>query len=122
MIFKNMLQLIQYWLTSLDFDNEQFRATVKDPPAIDLDYCKSRYAEDTSILLKWHYCIVLFFAERGSWVKKAIPLILQSIDKTSDKGDAVFYLILAFNLNKIYSCGLEGDIKGNCAFLCRRAE
>ena len=104
-------RLIQYRLTSLDFDNEQFRATVKDPPAIDLDYCKSRYAEDTSILLKWHYCIVLFFAERGSWVKKAIPLILQSIDKTSDKGDAVFYLILAFNLNKIYSCGLEGDIK-----------
>ena len=103
--------LIQYWLTNLDFDNGQFRAVVKEPPVIDLDYCKSRYAEDTSILLKWHYCIALFFAEGGSWLKKAIPLILQSTGKTSDKSDAVFYLVLAFNLNRLYNCGLEGDVK-----------
>ena len=111
---------IQRWLMWLDFDNGQFQEFIKKSPTIDLDYCKSRYAEGTSVLLKWHYCIALFFTENHDWLKKAIPLILRSAHKSHDRANAVFYLTLAFNLNKLYTCGQDEDVKETAICFVRR--
>ena len=103
--------LIQNWLCKLDFDGNKFQEFTKEFPKPDADYCKSRLEQKISVLLKWHYYLALYFAERGDWIKKAIPLIVKSSRLVSDDLRAVNYLILAFNLNKLYGCNKEEMIK-----------
>ena len=107
---------IQLWLEDLDSDKTQFHESMQKPSSVDINYCKKRCAEDTSVLLKWHYYIVLFFAERKNWLKKAIPLILQSA-RMDDGSNATIYLALAFNLNKLYGCGQKVAIKNVAVYL-----
>ena len=112
---------IQFWLGDLDSDKTKFLESMQKSSSIDINYCKKRCAEDTSVLLKWHYYIVLFFAERKDWLKKAIPLILQSaiID---DGSKATIYLTLAFNLNKICGCKQEDAIKNAAIYLLKHKQ
>ena len=107
---------IQFWLGDMDSDKTKFLKSMQKPSSIDINYCKKRCAEDTSVLLKWHYYIVLFFAERKDWLKKAIPLILQSA-RIDDGSKATIYLALAFNLNKLCGCKQEDAIKNAAIFL-----
>ena len=104
-------------LNTLDFDNSAFQKIANHNCSTDvINYCRSRYAEDTSVMLKWHYCVVLYFAEKGNWLKKAIPLILQSA-RTDDGTGTAIYLTLAFNLNKIYGCEQKDAIKNAAIYI-----
>ena len=112
---------IQLWLGDLDSDKTEFHESMQKPSSIDINYCKKRCAEDTSVLLKWHYYTVLFFAERKDWLKKAIPLILQSA-RMDDGSNATIYLALAFNLNKLYGCGQKVAIKNVAIYLLKHKQ
>ena len=75
-------------------------------------YCRSRYADGrTSLLLKWHYCLVLHLATgRSEWLARAIALMLQSADGTADDRRASSYIITAYNLDRWYGCGLRDAV------------
>ena len=64
---------------------------VKDIPTLDAEHCKSRLGADISPLLRWHYYTALFFAERGDWLCRAIPLVLDSARRTDDEFSASAY-------------------------------
>ena len=69
-------------------------------------HCKSRLGRSGGIstLLTWHYCLLLYFAEKGDWLKQALGLMFESAAKTSSDSRASSYIISAHNLNKWYKC------------------
>ena len=95
---------IKHLIRRLNFDDAQFRELVQNLIPVDVGYCKSRCEENISTLLKWHYYMMIFFAKKGDWLVKAIPLMLKSATLQSDELEAVFNLVLAFNLNQVYGC------------------
>ena len=102
---------IQSMLGRLNFNYKQYNDYIDSFLSFDVEYCKSRFNEQTSNLLKWRYGIVLFVVEQGSWLKNAIPLMLNSAKKQNNKLRAISYLVTAFNLNKLYGCKQEIAIK-----------
>lgn len=66
-------------------------------------YCRARLECRISPLLRWHYYLALYFAERGGWLAKAIPLILGSAEQVGGLRSSS-YLLLAHNLNRWYNC------------------
>ena len=81
------------------------------PPAA-AAHCLARYADArTSLLLKWHYCLVLHLATgRSEWLARAIVLMLQSADGTADDYRASSYIITAYNLDRWHGCGLQDAV------------
>lgn len=91
----------------------EFLAKVPRPiPAPAVAHCLSRYADGrTSLLLKWHYCLVLHLATgRREWLARAIALMLQSADGTADNRRASSYIITAYNLDRWHRCGLRDAV------------
>ena len=83
---------------------EQLRGFTSDNPAPDAGYCRARLDEGIGDLLRWHYYLALYFAEKGDWLAKAIPLILESAKRAGDGLRSTSYLMLAHNLNRWYNC------------------
>ena len=73
-------------------------------PAPGAAYCRARLDGEISPLLRWHYCLALYFAEGGDWLARAIPLILGSAERTGDSLRSSSYLLLAHNLNRWHNC------------------
>lgn len=69
-------------------------------------HCKSRLERSGGIstLLTWHYYLLLYFAERGDWLKRALGLMLESAAKASRDSRASSYIISAHNLNRWFNC------------------
>ena len=109
---------IEMVLGNLDFDMKNFQNVKNNHRPIDIDYCKSRYNANTSVLLKWRYCLALFIEEKGDWLKKTIPLILQSA-KITDVVHSTIYLTLAFNLNKLHTCRQDDEINKCAIYLLK---
>lgn len=84
-----------------------------DIPADAVSYCKHRYDSSVSTLLKWHYCIALHVAEQGEWLGRAIKLMLESANSTSDEHRASSYLVIARNLNRWYNCSMDDAVAGS---------
>ena len=110
-IIQQCAHTVQQYLCHLKFDNERFQEFVANFPDFDADYCKQRCNEQISILLRWNYYVVLYFKEKGDWLKAAIKLMLESSKLQKDELFAVFYLVMAFNLNKLYGCKQENNVK-----------
>ena len=83
---------------------------VRASPAPDAEHCRSRLGAGISPLLRWHYHTALFFAERGDWLCRAVPLVLDSARRTGDEFSASAYLLIAHNLNRWYNCRLDGRV------------
>ena len=83
---------------------EQLRDFAAHAPAPDAGYCRARLDEGIGDLLRWHYYLALYFAEKGDWLAKAIPLILESAKRAGDGLRSTSYLMLAHNLNRWYNC------------------
>ena len=113
---------VQQYLCSLEFDNTGFQKLAANFPDFDLDYCKSRCTEEISTLLRWNYYIVLYFKEKGDWLKKAITLMIESSKLQTNELFAIFYLVMAFNLNKLYGCKQEDDIKEAAIWFVRNRQ
>ena len=79
-------------------------------PAPDAGHCKARLDGKISRLLEWHYYLALYFAEKGNWLARAIPLILESAERASDSLRSSSYLLLAHNLNRWHSCNMDGAV------------
>lgn len=81
-------------------------------PAAAAAHCLSRYADaGTGLLLKWHYCLVMYLATgRSEWLAQAIVLMLQSADGTADNYRASSYIITAYNLDRWHGCGLQDAV------------
>ena len=114
--------LVQQHLCHLEFDNEGFQEYVSNFPDFDVDYCKSRCDEKISIILRWNYYIVLYFHEKSSWIKDAIGLMLESSKLQKDELFAIFYLVMAFNLNKLCGCKRENDINKTAIWFVRNRQ
>ena len=91
-------------------DPRALRDFVKSAPAPDAAYCRSRLERTISPLLRWHYCIALFCAGQGVWLRKAVPLILESAAKAGGGLRTATYLLIAHNLNRWYHCGLDESV------------
>lgn len=91
-------------------DPRTLRDFVKSEPAPDAAYCRSRLGCDISSLLKWHYYIALFCTERGDWLRRAVPLILEGAGRAGGGVRTATYLLIAHNLNRWYNCGLDGRV------------
>lgn len=89
---------------------EWLRDFVDRSPAPDAGYCRARLDGKISCLLRWHYCLALYFAERGDWLAKAIPLILKSAEQADNSSRSSSYLLLAHNLNRWYNCNMGGAV------------
>ena len=98
---------------------EFLRAVKCDVPAYAVSYCKRRYGDSVSALLKWHYCLALHVAERGEWLGRAIKLMLESADSTGDKRRASSYLVTAHNLNRWHGCRMDDAVAGSAMRLAR---
>ena len=87
--------------------NTLFNSTKHDIPPKAIVHCKSRLGlgRDISLLLQWHYCLFLYFAERKDWLVRALPLMLESAAGIGDDSRSSSYIMIAHNLNKWYNCG-----------------
>ena len=106
-------RMAKMYSENLESTAPEFLAKVPRPiPTPAAAHCLSRYADvRTSLLLKWHYCLVLHLATgRSEWLARAIALMLQSADGTADNCRASSYVITAYNLDRWYSCGLRGAV------------
>ena len=79
-------------------------------PAPNAGHCKAKLDCKISRLLEWHYYLALYFAERGDWLTRAIPLILESAERAGDSPRSSSYLLLAHNLNRWYNCGMDSEV------------
>lgn len=79
-------------------------------PAPDAGHCRARLDGKISRLLEWHYYLALYFAEKGNWLARAIPLILESAERAGDSLRSSSYLLLAHNLNRWHSCGMDDAV------------
>lgn len=96
-------------MRSQDYKSRQeelFECIKCEIPAEAVAHCKSRLERSGGIstLLTWHYYLLLYFAERGDWLKRALALILESAAKTSDDCRAFSYVMSAHNLNRWFNC------------------
>ena len=84
-----------------------FNSTKCYLPTEAIAHCKSRLGlgRGISLLLQWHYCLFLYFAERKDWLVQALPLMLESAASTVDDSRASSYIMTAHNLDKWYNCG-----------------
>ena len=113
---------IKSMLHSLNFDYKQYNDYINNFPSFDVEYCKLRFNETTSNLLKWHYGIMLYVVERGIWLKNAIPLMLDSAKNQNNELRSISYLVTAFNLNKLYDCKQEIAIKETALYFIRNRQ
>ena len=113
---------VTQYLYYLEFDNEEFQECAANFPDFDVDYCKSRCKEKISTLLRWNYYIALYFQEKGHWIKDAIGLLLESSKLQKDDSLAVYYLVMAFNLNKLYGCKQEKYINETAIWFVRNRQ
>lgn len=107
------VRMAKMYSENLGSTASEFLAKVPRPiPAPAVAHCLSRYADTrTSLLLKWHYCLVLHLATgRSEWLARAIALMLQSADGTADNCRASSYVITAYNLDRWYSCGMRDAV------------
>lgn len=89
---------------------EWLRSFAAQSPFPDANYCKARLDGKISRLLRWHYYLALYFAERGDWLTRAIPLILESAELAGDSLRAASYLLLAHKLNRWHNCSMDGAV------------
>lgn len=75
-------------------------------------HCKSRLGRTGGVgtLLRWHYYLLMYFAEKDDSMKRALPLMLESAAKTGDDSRASSYITTAHNLNKWYQCRMGKDV------------
>ena len=121
-IIQQCTHTIQQYLHRLEFDNEQFQEFVANFPDFDVDYCKQRCKEEISTLLRWNYYVALYFKEKGNWLKDAIGLMLESSKHQKNELFVVFYLVMAFNLNKLYGCKQGNNVKETAIWLVRNMQ
>ena len=121
-IIQQCAHTIQQHLRRLEFNNEQFQEFVANFPDFDVDYCKQRCKGKISTLLRWNYYVALYFKEKGNWLKDAIGLMLESSKLQKDELFAVFYLVMAFNLNKLYGCKQENNVKETAIWFVRNRQ
>lgn len=108
-----LVRVAKEYANNLGSEHDKFLRAVKcDIPADAVSYCKHRYDSNVSTLLKWHYCIALHVAEQGEWLGRAIKLMLESADSTSDEHRASSYLVIARNLNRWYNCSMDDAVAG----------
>lgn len=104
--------LVKTHSENLDNAKDGFRPIAAlDIPRNATTHCLSRYGDIRTLLLKWHYCLVLHLATGGGeWLARAIALMLQSANSTADNYRASSYIITAYNLDRWYSCGLRDAV------------
>ena len=107
---QSYLRMVKMNADSAGSPLEQLRDFVDRSPAPDAGYCRARLDGKISCLLKWHYCLALYFAQRGDWLAKAIPLILKSAEQAGDSSRSSSYLLLAHNLNRWHNCNMGSAV------------
>ena len=113
---------IQQYLHHLDPDFQKFQKYVANFPNFDAEYCESRCNEKISTILRWNYCLVLYFTKRGTWLKKAIYHMIESSKLQKNEAFVVFYLTIAFNLNKLYRCKMDVVITKTAIWFVRERQ
>ena len=104
------LRMLKMNADSAGIPLERLRDFVDQSPAPDAGYCRARLDGKISCLLRWHYCLALYFAERGGWLAKAIPLILKSAEQADDSSRSSSYLLLGHNLNRWHNCNMDSAV------------
>ena len=90
---QSYLRMVKMNADSVGSPMEWLHDFIGRSPAPDAGYCKARLDCKISRLLGWHYYLALYFAERGDWLAKAIPLILESVERAGDSLRLSSYLL-----------------------------
>ena len=115
-----LVRIVKDHVDNLGSSRDEFIRAIKcDIPVDVVSYCKLRYDSNVSTLLKWHYCLALYVAERGEWLNKAIEIMLDCATSTRDEHRASSYLVIAHNLNLWYNCRMAAAV-GNSALRLTR--
>ena len=89
---------------------EWLRDFVARNPPPDAAHCRAGMDGGAGRLLGWHYRLALYLVEKGDWLAKAIPLILESAERAGSSLRSTSYLLLAHNLNRWHNCGMDGEV------------
>ena len=102
--------------------NKLFNDVGCDIPPEAIKYSKSRLGRCLSPLLRWHYYLFMYFAEKKDWLRQALVLMLEDAARIGNDCRAFSYIMTAHNLNKWYKHSMNNAVLGSVLCFIRERD